>query len=69
MLSVSFSLAMVAVMLVNIVLPGHHKEVDKFNGQTREPIPAGTVNLVSMFPPIKMQTVLFSCSFQSFFTT
>lgn len=46
MLSVSFSLAMVAEMLFGILLPGHHNEVDKFNGQTREPIPAGSSNLV-----------------------
>jgi hypothetical protein len=32
MLSVSFSLALVAAMLFGIVLPGHHKEVDNFNG-------------------------------------
>lgn len=49
MLSVSFSLALVAAMLLGIVLPGHHKEVDKFNGQTREPIFAGNINLVSEF--------------------
>lgn len=47
MLSVSFSLALVAAMLFGIVLPGHHNEVDKFNGQTREPIPAGKFDLVS----------------------
>jgi hypothetical protein len=41
MLSVSFSLALVAKMLFGIVLPSHHKEVDMFNGQTREPIPPG----------------------------
>ncbi len=41
MLSVSFDLALVAAMLFGIVLPSHHKEVDKFNGQTRGPIPAG----------------------------
>ena len=41
MLSVSFSLALFATMLFGIKLPGHHKEVDKFNGQTREPILAG----------------------------
>ncbi len=48
MLSVSFSLALVAAMLFGIVLPGHHKEVDKFNGQTRGPIPAGNHYLVSI---------------------
>ncbi len=53
MLSVSFSLALVAAMLFGIVFPGHHTEVDKFNGQTREPIPAGTTNLVSGFSPFK----------------
>jgi len=53
MLSVSFSLALVAAMLFGIVLPGHHKEVDKFNGQTREPIPAGIRDLISGFPLFK----------------
>lgn len=47
MLSVSFSQALVTAMLFGIVLPGHHKEVDKFNGQTRGPIPAGSEYLVS----------------------
>jgi len=47
MLDVSFCLDLVAAMLFSIVLPGHHKEVDKFNGQTREPIPTGTTDLVS----------------------
>lgn len=47
MLSVSFSLALVAATLFGIVLPGHHKEVDKFNGQTRGPIPASDEHLVS----------------------
>ncbi|PTQ64603.1 hypothetical protein C8N42_1439 [Celeribacter persicus] len=47
MLSVSFSLALVAAMLFGIVLPGHLKEVDKFNGQTRGPFPAGNNDLVS----------------------
>lgn len=46
MLSVSFSLALVAAMLFGIVLPSHHKEVDKFNGQTRRPIPAGYKEMV-----------------------
>ena len=46
MLSVSFSLALVASMLFGIGLPDHHKEVDKFNGQTRGPIPAGNHHLV-----------------------
>ncbi len=49
MLSVSFSLVLVAAMLFGIVLPGHHKEVDKFNGQTRGPILAGNHHLVSAF--------------------
>ena len=49
MLSVSFSLALVAAMLFGIVLPGHHKEVDEFNGQTRKPIPTGPHDLVSGF--------------------
>ena len=53
MLSVSFSLALVAAMLFGIVLPGHHKEVDKFNGQTRKPIPAGKSQIVSVFPLFK----------------
>jgi hypothetical protein len=39
MLSVSLSLAMVAPMLIDIVLPGHHKEVDSLNGPTPGPIP------------------------------
>lgn len=42
MLSVSFSLALVAAMLFGIMLPGNHKEVDKFNGQTHGPFPTGT---------------------------
>jgi len=49
MLSVSFSLVLAAAMLFGIVLPGHHKEVDKFNGQTRGPILAGNHYLVSAF--------------------
>ncbi len=53
MLSVSFSLALVAKMLFGIVLPGHHKEVDMFNGQTRKPIPAGPQNLGREFSPHK----------------
>ncbi len=53
MLSVSFSLDLVAAMLFGIVLPGHHKEVDMFNGQTREPIPAGMHYLVSAYVPFK----------------
>lgn len=59
MLSVSFSLALVAAMLFGIVLPGHHKEVDKFNGQTREPIPAGKLNLISRFPLFKATRSIF----------
>ncbi len=59
MLSVSFSLALVAAMLFGIVLPGHHKEVDKFNGQTREPIPAGGWDLVSGLPPFKAARSIF----------
>lgn len=59
MLSVSFSLALVAAMLFGIVLPGHHKEVDKFNGQTCEPIPAGKLDLVSGFSPFKAATHIF----------
>ena len=53
MLSVSFSLALVAAMLFSIVLPSNHNEVDKFNGPTREPIPAGQTHLVSGFLPFK----------------
>jgi hypothetical protein len=49
MLSVSSSLALVAAMLFGILLPGHHKEVDEFNGQTHEPIPMGIHDLVSVF--------------------
>ena len=49
MLSVSFSLALVAAMLFGIVLPGDHKEVDKFNGRTRGPFPAGYFHLVGEF--------------------
>lgn len=45
MLSVSFSLALVAAMLFGIVLPGHHTEVDKFNGQTHGLLPVGTSRL------------------------
>jgi hypothetical protein len=59
MLSVSFSLALVAAMLFSIVLPGHHKEVDKFNGQTREPIPAGKHEIVSGFPLFKVERPIF----------
>ncbi len=59
MLSVSFSLALVAAMLFGIVLPGHHKEVDKFNGQTRKPIPAGKCDVVSGFPPCKTARNIF----------
>lgn len=54
MLSVSFSLALVAAMLFGIVLPGHHKEVDKFNGQTCGPIPAGNNHLVSVCRQFKV---------------
>ncbi len=46
MLSVSFSLALVAAMQFSIVLPGNHKEVDEFNGQTHGPFPAGPCYLV-----------------------
>jgi hypothetical protein len=53
MLSVSFSLDLVAAMLFGIVLPSHHKEVDMFNGQTREPIPKGKHELVSAYVPFK----------------
>ena len=49
MLSVSFSLALVAAMLFGIVLPGHNKEVDKFNGQTRGLFPPGKHHLVNAF--------------------
>ncbi|MER3353849.1 MAG: hypothetical protein RLQ73_07815 [Hoeflea sp. D1-CHI-28] len=59
MLSVSFSLALVAAMLFGIVLPGHHKEVDKFNGQTREPFPAGNRNLMSGFLLFKAERSIF----------
>lgn len=59
MLSVSFSLALVAAMLFGIVLPGHHKEVDKFNGQTRKPIPAGSLQIVSVFPLFKAAGPIF----------
>lgn len=58
MLSVSFSLALVAAMLFGIVLPGHHKVVDKFNGQTREPIHAGKLDLASGFSPFKAATYI-----------
>ena len=54
MLSVSFSLALVAAMLFGIVLPGHHKEVDKFNGQTRGPFPTGCNHVVSEFRSFKV---------------
>lgn len=53
MLSVSFSLALVAAMLFGIVLPGHPKEVDRFNGQTHEPIPTGNLDIMSGFPLVK----------------
>lgn len=59
MLSVSFTLALVAAMLFGVVLPGHHNEVDKFNGQTREPIPAGKPDLVSEFLPFKAERTSF----------
>lgn len=54
MLSVSFSLALVAAMLFGIVLPGHHKEVDKFNGQTHGPIPTGHDHVVSEISRFKV---------------
>lgn len=54
MLSVSFSLALVASMLFGIMLPGHHKEVDKFNGLTREPIPTGNFYIVNTLPLFKV---------------
>lgn len=60
MLSVSFRLALVAEMLFGIVLPGHHKEVDKFNGQTREPFLAGSHYLVSEFRQFKVAKRQFS---------
>jgi len=60
MLSVSFSLALVAAMLFGIVLPGHHKEVDKFNGQTRGPFPAGNNDLVSECRQFKVAKRQFS---------
>ncbi|WP_223145529.1 hypothetical protein [Aquicoccus porphyridii] len=47
-------------MLFGIVLPGHHKEVDKFNGQTREPFPAGSHYLVSEFRQFKVAKRQFS---------
>ena len=60
MLSVSFRLALVVEMLFGIVLPGHHKEVDKFNGQTREPFLAGSHYLVSKFRQFKVAKRQFS---------
>ena len=60
MLSVSFNLALVAAMLFGIVLPGHHKEVDKFNGQTREPILAGSLYLVNWLQQFKVVNKKFS---------
>ena len=62
MLSVSFNLSLVAAMLFGIVLPGHHKEVDKFNGQTRGPFPASNNYLVSGF-------LLFKGEWAHFLTT
>ncbi len=59
MLSVSFTLDLVAAMLFGIVLPGHHKEVDKFNGQTREPIPSGIHYLGSAYVSFKTATDYF----------
>ena len=59
MLSVSFSLALVAAMLFGISLPGHHKEVDKFNGQAHGPIPTGTYDLVSELLSFKTARVHF----------
>jgi hypothetical protein len=53
MLNVSFDLALVAAMLLGIVLPGNPKEVDKFNGLTREPILASQSDLVSGNPHFK----------------
>ncbi len=46
MLSVSFSLALVAAMLFGIVLPVNPKEVDEFNGPTPGPIPVSLVEMV-----------------------
>lgn len=54
MLSVSFDMALVAAMLFGILLPGNLKEVDKFNGPTRGPIPASLLDLVSGFPLFKI---------------
>lgn len=68
MLSVSFSLALVAAMLFGIVLPGHHKEVDKFNGQTRRPIPTGMSDVVrglQQFKVAGLPRVIFSAAWNS----
>lgn len=68
MLSVSFSLALVAAMLFGIVLPGHHKEVDKFNGQTRRPIPMGYEQMViglQQFKAAGRPRVIFSPAWNS----
>lgn len=62
MLSVSFSLALVAAMLFGIVLPGHHKEVDKFNGLTRGPIPSGHDHVVGEIYRFKISEEHFSPS-------
>ena len=54
MLNVSISLGLVAAMLFGIVLPGNHKEVDKFNGPTPGPFPVSRNDLVSGFSPFKV---------------
>jgi hypothetical protein len=46
MLSVSFNVAQVVAMLVGIVLPGNHKEVDSLNSPTTRPIPGGNHDVV-----------------------
>lgn len=59
MLSVSFSLALVAEMLFGILLPGDPKEVDEFNGQTCGPIPTGDDYVVNALPLFKVAKYFF----------
>jgi hypothetical protein len=43
MLDVSLNLAAIVAMLLGIVIPGHHIEVDGLNSPTVKPFPDGSV--------------------------
>ncbi len=45
MLEVVLKLAAVAAMLLGVVWPGHHVEVDSLNGSTARPIPSGSFQM------------------------